>query len=489
MRSSLAKIPYRTSTTSFSITAAFSTSSSGGGRGRGQTTPFQFTVDSPSDNKPNNPNHTGPSPPPNVDGHGHGRGRGKPLPSSAVLPSFSSFLNNDSKAPPLGRGRGFAPTNSTLPPPRDVRSPNPPKPNVEKPLLLVKDEKAQRHSAEYRVSTSLPNGVADVVSGAGRGKPLVSPIAQVEKPKSENRHIQPRQQPKSPISAASDASGVNKSSPKKQLSQEEKRKKAVDILSRGDMEGGRGQAAARGGRGARGGRRRGRGRGRFGGRGRSEDRYEESDDEPVGMYLGDPADEEKLAKRLGPEVMNKLAEGFEEMSSRVLPSPLDDAYLDAYHTNLMIECEPEYLMEKFGTNPDIDEKPPIPLRDALEKMKPFLMAYEGIQSQEGWEEIMEETMKKVPLIKEIVDYYSGPDRVTAKQQQEELERVAKTLPASAPPSVKRFTERAVLSLQDGNSAGFGQVVSFPVLLNVICALKRKGLLEHKRNAQRDKRAF
>lgn len=63
---------------------------------------------------------------------------------------------------------------------------------------------------------------------------------------------------------------------------------------------------------------------------------------------------------------------------------------------------------------------------------------------------MEETMKTVPLMKEIVDYYSGPDRVTAKQQQEELERVAKTLPPSAPDSVKRFTERAVLSLQVQN---------------------------------------
>lgn len=52
---------------------------------------------------------------------------------------------------------------------------------------------------------------------------------------------------------------------------------------------------------------------------------------------------------------------------------------------MQIEFEPEYLMEDFGTNPDIDEKPPIPLRDALEKMKPFLMAYEGIQSQEEWE--------------------------------------------------------------------------------------------------------
>ena len=42
-------------------------------------------------------------------------------------------------------------------------------------------------------------------------------------------------------------------------------------------------------------------------------------------------------------------------------------------------------MGEFNQNPDIDEKPPIPLRDALEKMKPFLMAYEGIQSQEEWE--------------------------------------------------------------------------------------------------------
>lgn len=42
-------------------------------------------------------------------------------------------------------------------------------------------------------------------------------------------------------------------------------------------------------------------------------------------------------------------------------------------------------MADFESNPDIDEEPPIPLRDALEKMKPFLMQYEGIQSQEEWE--------------------------------------------------------------------------------------------------------
>jgi len=60
-------------------------------------------------------------------------------------------------------------------------------------------------------------------------------------------------------------------------------------------------------------------------------------------------------------------------------------------------------------------------------------------------------MARVPLLKKIVDHYSGPDRVTAKKQQEELERVAKTLPESAPSSVKQFTNRAVVSLQVWNS--------------------------------------
>lgn len=42
-------------------------------------------------------------------------------------------------------------------------------------------------------------------------------------------------------------------------------------------------------------------------------------------------------------------------------------------------------MGDFETNPDINDNQPIPLREALEKMKPFLMAYEGIESQEEWE--------------------------------------------------------------------------------------------------------
>ena len=116
----------------------------------------------------------------------------------------------------------------------------------------------------------------------------------------------------------------------------------------------------------------------------------DTDDYATGLYAGDDADGEKLARKVGPEIMNQLTEGFEEMTSRVLPSPLEDEFLDALDINYAIEFEPEYLVE--FDNPDIDEKEPISLRDALEKAKPFLMSYEGIQSQEEWEKIMEETM-------------------------------------------------------------------------------------------------
>lgn len=50
-------------------------------------------------------------------------------------------------------------------------------------------------------------------------------------------------------------------------------------------------------------------------------------------------------------------------------------------------------------------------------------------------------------MKEMMDMYCGPDRVTAKQQQEELQRVANTLPPNAPTSVNKFTDRVLLSLQ------------------------------------------
>ncbi|URE29135.1 protein VERNALIZATION INSENSITIVE [Musa troglodytarum] len=127
-----------------------------------------------------------------------------------------------------------------------------------------------------------------------------------------------------------------------------------------------------------------------------------------------------------------------------LPSPLEDAYSDALHTNHMIEYEPAV---------DIDEKPPMSILEAPEKCKPFLMAYEVIQSQEELE--LHEVDKK-----ELMDVYCGPDRVTAKQQKQELERVAKTLPEDTPSSVRRFADQALLSPQSNTVWGFNKKCQF-----------------------------
>lgn len=97
----------------------------------------------------------------------------------------------------------------------------------------------------------------------------------------------------------------------------------MEVLSRGGPAG----RGGRGGRGFAG----GRGRGGRGGRGRGYDAADELE-----LYVGDNADGEKLAKRLGEANMNKLVEGFEEMSSIVFPSPVEEAYLDALHTNNLV---------------------------------------------------------------------------------------------------------------------------------------------------------
>lgn len=442
-----------------SISSAFSTFSGGGGgggrgRGRGSDFPnFGFSPGKPEpdDSKPE-------STPPGI---GHGRGRGKPLPSSPILPSFSSFVDNPNPNPPAGRGRGGIGPFS--PPSQPQQQQQPP---LRKPIFFAKEEEtadsnsSSSDAPRKREDSNLPNSIISVLTGSGRGKPLQTGSPVSEKPKEENRHLRARQQ------KTADSGERASSPPPQRLSREDAVKKAVGILSRrddgdvGDDGGGRGMGGGFRGRGGRGAMRGRGGRGR--GRGRGYRRGEESEDGSLesGFYLGDDADGEKLAQKLGPETMNTLAEGFEEVSARVLPSPMDDAYIEALHTNMMIECEPEYLMGDFESNPDIDETPPISLRDALEKMKPFLMAYEGIKDQEEWEEVIKETMETVPLMKEIVDYYSGPDVVTAKQQQQELERVAKTLPESAPNSVKRFTERAVLSLQSNPGWGFDKKWQF-----------------------------
>ncbi|KAL2906033.1 tRNA uridine 5-carboxymethylaminomethyl modification enzyme MnmG [Bienertia sinuspersici] len=447
---------------------AFSSSSGGdggggdgGGRGRGRggtsNSPLYNFVAGKTDS--NDEFHDS-----NDQSSGRGHGRGKPLPSAPFLPSFNSFVAPDPQPQQSGlsRGRGGP-----------IRQSSEAGSEPKRPIFLKKDESTGTSSeADFVASEprqpigerNLPDNILNVLSGTGRGKPERKPVSETRVAE-ENRHLRRRQAPAPAPGAGREGERVPKgdvesgkagasasASARPKLSREEATKKAVGILSKGD-DGRAGGPAERGG-----------GRRRRGAKSKddddSDDEADAEDDLDKAAFVGDDADGEKLAKGLGPALMADLTEAFDEMSSEVFPDPVEDEYLEAYDTNLKIELEPEYLMGDLETNPDLNEKPPIPLREALEKMKPFLMAYEGIESQEEWEEVIKETMERVPLLKEIVDHYCGPDRVTAKQQHEELERVAKTLPPSVPNSVKRFTDRAVLSLQSNPGWGFHRKYQF-----------------------------
>ncbi|XP_021731652.1 uncharacterized protein LOC110698516 [Chenopodium quinoa] len=433
--------------------SAFSSSAgdgSGGGRGRGRGvsgSPLYNFVAGIADSNEGLEDSDKSLPP-----AGRGHGSGMPLPSSPFLPSYNSFVASNPpppRQPGLSQGRG-GPVQQSFEGGNELGSQH------KAPVFLKKDEftgtSAEAESVESVPrqpigENNLPENILNVLSGTGRGIPDRKPVFE-NRVKEENRHIRPKQVGAPATGAARGGDRAEKgekgsAGAKTKISKEEAVKKAVGILSRGDDRREAGGAERGGGHRRRGGRL----------KADSDDEAEDEEDEDK-LVMGDDADGEKLAKELGPSMMAELTEAFEEMAIDVLPDPEEDEYLEAYDTNLKIELEPEYLMGDFETNPDIYENPPIPLLEALEKMKPFLMAYEGIEKQEEWEEILNETMEKVPLLKEIVDHYCGPDRATAKQQHEELKRVAKTIPANVPNSVKNFTDRAVLSLQSNPGWGF-----------------------------------
>ncbi|WJX89808.1 hypothetical protein P8452_71776 [Trifolium repens] len=449
----------------------------GGGRGRGGSfsVPPQFNfTEKPAPGNPNSNesklDSTDSPIPPGGAGRGHGRGGTVPPPTG--FPSFSSFMSSIQQ-PSIGRGRGFGPLPSQFENDRQQQQQQQPDSVPRKPVFFRREDNVSRtakddvspprkpvfirtedvkpidlsgdNESDKRFTMNVQPGV---VFGTGRGKTAEKVDREAPPVNVENRHIRARRTP-------GDDGSTSENVPRRQFVKDD-----GDGSGRGSGSGreprGRGMfVRGRGGRG-----RSGRGRGGF--RGGPDDRtgrvQDTSHSYADGLFLGDNADGEKLAKKIGPEIMNQLTEAFEEIVSRVLPSPLEDEYVEAFDINCAIEFEPEYIME--FENPDIDEKEPMPLREALEKMKPFLMTYEGIQSQEEWEAVIDELMKRVPLLKKIVDHYSGPDRVTAKKQQGELERVAKTLPASTPSSVKEFTDRAVKSLQSNPGWGFDKKCHF-----------------------------
>ncbi|KAL6603688.1 hypothetical protein ACP70R_044049 [Stipagrostis hirtigluma subsp. patula] len=399
------------------------------------------------------------------DGGGVGRGRGRGLPPSAQPRAPGRPIPDDDSADPfsapaasVGRGRG-GPSSPTIPPfsafsgaGRGRGSPMPPPP--------PREEAPEQPTFTKRVDATPPPPPSDPeppsvdasssaplrsvpLAGAGRGVPRLRQQP-AERPPEENRFIR-RRDAKKATASPSAPSGQPK------LSAQDAVKRALELLGGGEEAGGRGGGGG-GDRGGRGGRGRGRGRGR------RDDRRRVDEDDRVAIYLGDNADGERLEKRLGEDKLKILEQAFEEAADNALPHPMEDAYMDACHTNNMIEFEPEYHVN--FANPDIDEKPPMSLEEMLQKVKPFIVAYEGIQNQEEWEEAVKDVMERASHMKELIDMYSGPDVVTAKQQEEELQRVANTLPETIPSSVKRFTDKTLLSLKNNPGWGFDKKCQF-----------------------------
>ena len=340
----LGRLAAATTSTAKHPTLAYSTFSGGGrGRGRGAAFPDKLHGDDPPESD---------QPPPRIPGLGHGKGVPPPLPSfsqpsnlifpesqssgrgrgSPLQPSDSS----NSKNPIFARGENFS---------RDVFEDESSKPRVsEKPRVLnfsSGDENSKKKVSEKprdlnysfgdenkvsekpKVSLGLSFGV--LRGGMGRGKVGGTREDALTTPTEENRHLRrriPSEGAPKRGAGFSRSRGAMESPPG---DREEATRRAMDVLSRGGR--------AQGGRGVRG-RGTGRGRGgRFGGRGQTRDMDEHYG---TGLFLGDNADGEKLATRLGEENMVKLKEAFEEMSSSVLPSPMEECYLEALHTNYSV---------------------------------------------------------------------------------------------------------------------------------------------------------
>ncbi|KAI3717907.1 hypothetical protein L1987_69821 [Smallanthus sonchifolius] len=261
-----------------------------------------------------------------------GHGRGKPLPPPQNIPQFSSFgPPGDNRGVAVGRGRGSVPP---LPQSEENLKPR-------TPIFFRKDREEvlppKAPTQDQPENHTLPSSILSVLSGAGRGRPTSAAPHVNEKIEEVNRHIKPRQ----PVNQE-----PRPTSPK--MSREEAVNKARGVLSRGEDGGGGTLGGSRGvstrgggGRGQRGNwsdRGRGRGRGQGGGRGRRSSYQDDDDDkdEDEEETEADKANDAKLGKYLGPEKMELLVQAFEEASGKVLPSPEEDAYVDAMHTNLLV---------------------------------------------------------------------------------------------------------------------------------------------------------
>lgn len=247
-------------------------------------------------------------------GRGRGRGRGDgPHPSSPLLPSFPSFFPSSSSQ---GRGRGMTSPGPPPPPPQN------PDPTPKKPVFFSRDD--PHPPSEAHEDPLRKPDMSSFVSALGRGKPTTIPSQSKPGPKKTdgNRHMPKR---------------------------EDAARRAMEILSRGGPGGGM-RGRGRTGRGQRG------MQGHDDGRRQSavtegDIPWYEMDEEALKKYYGDDGEDEEVLKErlketLGEEKVNILDGALERALLIARPSPMEDSYQDAVHTNNMVSLFPSFLF--FG---------------------------------------------------------------------------------------------------------------------------------------------
>ncbi|KAG0630121.1 hypothetical protein M758_1G155700 [Ceratodon purpureus] len=147
-----------------------------------------------------------------------------------------------------------------------------------------------------------------------------------------------------------------------------------------------------------------------------------------------------------PQVPLTLREMTEEDEKRLIILEEEEQFKSSLHSKFLVDFEPEYAMEYFGINPDIDELPQKSLEEILAEAKPYLMM-EGV-TDEQWDGEVKDVLEKAPHLENLVNLYSGgPKRLTAREQSSKLQAVVETMPAHVAPEIHDFMSQAMLSLQ------------------------------------------
>lgn len=146
-----------------------------------------------------------------------------------------------------------------------------------------------------------------------------------------------------------------------------------------------------------------------------------------------------------PQVPLTLREMTPEDEQRLITLEEEEQFKSSLHSKFLVDFEPEYAMEYFGINPDIDELPQKSLQEILAEAKPFMMI-EGMTDAQ-WDGEVQDVLEKAPHLENFVNLYAGPNRLTAREQVSKLQAVADTMPAHVAPEIKDFMSQAMLTLQ------------------------------------------